>query len=163
VYIYDDVGLKAHLSPDEPFIILGDLNSDPSDGDGPDGIRRLLASPRLLQFPPPGSAGAAGQSALQGGANARHRGLPEHDTCDPADDPGPGNLRIDYVLPSSDLKVTGSGVFWPAANDPLFSLVGVHPFPSSDHRLVWVDVEVRGQQAAVSDQPEGTEATPADR
>jgi 3-phytase len=30
--------------------------------------------------------------------------------------------------------------------DPLFPLVGLFPFPSSDHRLVWVDVLVPGVQ-----------------
>jgi len=25
-------------------------------------------------------------------------------------------------------------------SDPLFRLTGVFPFPSSDHRLVWIDV-----------------------
>jgi hypothetical protein len=33
-------------------------------------------------------------------------------------------------------------VFWPRSIDPLFRLVGVFPFPTSDHRLVWVDVRV---------------------
>jgi hypothetical protein len=141
-YIYDDAGLEAHLAAGESFVILGDLNGDPADGDGPEGIRHLLASSRLLKYPPPASEGAVEQTRLQGRANARHSGDPRHDTCDPADDPGPGNLRIDYVLPSADLTVGGSGVFWPVANDPLFPLVGVHPFPSSDHRLVWVDLEL---------------------
>jgi hypothetical protein len=86
--------------------------------------------------------GAAEQAKLQRGANERHRGDPAHDTCDPADAPGPGNLHIDYVLPSADLKVSKAGVFWPETTDPLFKLVGVHPFPSSDHRLVWVDLEL---------------------
>jgi hypothetical protein len=31
-------------------------------------------------------------------------------------------------------------VFWPPSSDPLFRLVGAFPFPTSDHRLVWVDV-----------------------
>jgi hypothetical protein len=162
-YIYDDAGLKAHLPPDESFIILGDLNGDPHDGDGPAGIRRLLASPVLKEYQPPTSEGAAEQSRLQGGANAKHKGPPEFDTCDPADDPGPGNLRIDYVLPSRNLNVKGAGVFWPTVDDPLFQLVGVHPFPGSDHRLVWVDVDVRGQPSAVSDQPEGAGTSPTER
>ena len=33
-----------------------------------------------------------------------------------------------------------AGVFWPLESDPLFYLVGTFPFPSSDHRLVWVDL-----------------------
>ena len=31
-------------------------------------------------------------------------------------------------------------MFWPASGDPLSPLTGEYPFPSSDHRLVWVDV-----------------------
>jgi hypothetical protein len=44
------------------------------------------------------------------------------------------------VLPSRRLKVRDAGVFWPRSDDPLFRLVGTFPFPTSDHRLVWVDV-----------------------
>ena len=40
------------------------------------------------------------------------------------------------------MKIMDSGVFWPLSTDPLFGLVGTFPFPSSDHRLVWVDVKV---------------------
>ncbi len=153
-YIYDDKGTQGGLitSPirrDAPversppnFIILGDLNGDPHDGDGPAGISALLSAPQVLKYLPPASLGAVEQAKFQGGANARHRGAPAHDTCDPADNPGPGNLRIDYVLPSANLKVAKSGVYWPESTDPLFKLVGVHPFPSSDHRLVWVDFEL---------------------
>jgi 3-phytase len=77
---------------------------------------------------------------LQGGINADHVGNPRNDTLDAADKNGPGNLRLDYVLPSNDLKVVASAVFWPQNTDTLFKLVGTFPFPSSDHRLVWVDV-----------------------
>lgn len=153
-YIYDDKGERGNLeaitpssepgrpAPDASFIILGDLNGDPHDGDGPAGISALLNAPQVLKYPPPASLGAVEQAKLQAGANTRHRGDPAHDTCDPADAPGPGNLHIDYVLPSANLKVAKSGVFWPEASDPLFPLVGVHPFPGSDHRLVWVDLEL---------------------
>jgi hypothetical protein len=129
----------ARLPPS--FIILGDLNGDPHDGQGPEGIRLLLASPRLLFYPAPTSLGAVESARVQGGANAGHRGDPATDTCDAADDPAPGNLRIDYVLPSADIKVVASGVFWPEADDPLGALVAGAAEPaSSDHRLVWVDI-----------------------
>jgi hypothetical protein len=61
-----------------------------------------------------------------------------------ADNPAPGNLRADYVLPSRQLKPLGAGVFWPVRADPLSRLTGEFPFPTSDHRLVWVDVRVPG-------------------
>jgi alkaline phosphatase D len=62
------------------------------------------------------------------------------DSADFADEPGPGNLRVDYVLPSRTVPTRSSGVFWPTVDDPLFRLTGDYPFPSSDHRMVWVDV-----------------------
>jgi len=43
---------------------------------------------------------------------------------------------------SKNLRITDAGVFGPLESDPLFALVGTFPFPSSDHRLVWVDVHV---------------------
>jgi hypothetical protein len=72
-----------------------------------------------------------------------HVGNPAYDTADFADG-APGNLRADYVLPSKDLRIKGSGVFWPLSTEPEFGLVGVFPFPSSDHRAVWLDVRVPG-------------------
>jgi hypothetical protein len=51
-----------------------------------------------------------------------------------------------YVLPSKQLRIVDAGVFWPLSDDPLFDLVGTFPFPSSDHRLVWIDVTVPGRR-----------------
>jgi hypothetical protein len=93
----------------------------------------------------PASQGAVEQSTLQAGANLLHKSDPKFDTADFADT-SPGNLRADYVLPSKQLRIEASGVFWPLTTDPLFALAGVFPFPSSDHRLVWVDVSVPGSQ-----------------
>ncbi len=140
-YIYDDQGGRGGLSPSESFVILGDQNADPLDGDSVDAAIDQLLSSRRIQDPMPRSQGAAEAAALQGGANLAHRGDPSLDTADFADT-APGNLRVDYVLPSRSLRVAGAGVFWPVQSDPLSALTGVFPFPSSDHRLVWVDVEV---------------------
>jgi hypothetical protein len=81
------------------------------------------------------------QSALQGGANLTHRSDPQFDTADFADT-APGNLRADYVLPRKSLRIVDGAVFWPLNTDPRFQPVGVFPFPSSDHRLLWIDVTV---------------------
>ena len=76
-----------------------------------------------------------------------HRSDPRFDTADFADS-APGNLRADYVLPDRRLKIRDSAVFWPVRSDPLSALTGEFTpplgFPSSDHRLVWVDVKVLG-------------------
>lgn len=142
-YIVDDEGARGGLQPGSPFVIMGDQNADPLDGDSVDAaIEQLLDLPRVVD-PLPASAGAVEAAALQGRANLTHEGDPAFDTADFADG-APGNLRVDYVLPSRPLQVRDAGVFWPEQADPLSRLTGVFPFPSSDHRLVWVDVRVPG-------------------
>ncbi|MEK0154717.1 endonuclease/exonuclease/phosphatase family protein [Arthrobacter oryzae] len=141
-YIVDDEGKERGLLPSEPFVVVGDQNADPLDGDSVDAaINQLLDSKQIVD-PLPASDGAVEAAALQGGANATHGGDPRYDTADFAD-AAPGNLRADYVLPSREIRVLDSGVFWPTQAEPLSRLTGVYPFPSSDHRLVWVDMQVR--------------------
>ena len=141
-YIYDDAGRHGGLNPSEAFVILGDYNADPHDGDSYDGaIHQLLDNPRITD-PHPVSDGGAEAARLQGGANLTHAGDPAEDTADFADT-APGNLRADYVLPSRRLPVRDAQVFWPVAADPLSRLTGVYPFPTSDHRLVYVDLTIR--------------------
>jgi len=143
-YIYDDSGAYGGLKPGEMFVIAGDQNSDPLDGDSiPGSIQQLIEHPLVNTKVTPTSEGAIQQAALQGGANATHLSDPAFDTADFADT-APGNLRADYVLPRKNLQITDAAVFWPLNTDPLFPLVGTFPFPSSDHRLVWVDVRVPG-------------------
>ena len=141
-YIYDDDGNYGGITPGDAFVIAGDQNSDPLDGDSiPGSIQQLIDHPLVNTEVTPSSPGAVEQSALQGGANTTHLSDPAYDTADFADG-DPGNLRADYVLPRKQLRIIDAGVFWPLNTDPLFSLVGTFPFPSSDHRLVWVDVWV---------------------
>ncbi|NEQ23102.1 MAG: phytase, partial [Microcoleus sp. SIO2G3] len=147
-YIYDDNGKTGGLAADSRFVIMGDQNADPFDGDSFDlAIRQLTDNSLINNTNPPDSEGGVDAAERQGGANDRHIGNPAFDTADFADTT-PGNLRADYVLPSYNLEVTDSAVFWPTDEDPLFRLVGDFDpnipggFPSSDHRLVSVDVEV---------------------
>lgn len=124
--------------PAAPFVLLGDGNLDPADGEGrPEAIRALLADPRL-QDPAARSDGAGG-AAAQGGVNDGHRGDPALDTADWPDDPGkPGNMRVDLVLPSADLPVLEAGVLWPRAGVPLAEEARA----ASRHRLVWVRLDL---------------------
>ncbi|MEX0644836.1 MAG: endonuclease/exonuclease/phosphatase family protein, partial [Parvularculaceae bacterium] len=150
-YIYDDAGAPGGLTAGERFVIIGDMNADPNDGDGVAGaVGQLLDHPLVIEAPAPESRGAAEQASLQGGANLAQKGSPSADTADFGDDAekgGPGNLRLDYVLASkSGIAVKASGVFWPATNDDGYALIGPgYPVVSSDHRLVWTDVEVSGK------------------
>ncbi|WP_292019584.1 endonuclease/exonuclease/phosphatase family protein [Maritimibacter sp. UBA3975] len=115
--------------PAGPFVLTGISNIDPVDGDGRHGaMRQILSDPRLQDPQPVSAGGVAGANPAQGGD-------PALDTGD-FDDPEPGNLRVDYVLPDAALTVTGSGVYWPAPGEPMAETVAT----ASHHRLVWVDV-----------------------
>ena len=139
----DDEGVSGGLAADEQFVIVGDYNSDPADGDSwPGAIDQLLSHPRVRDTRPR-SEGAVEASTAQGGANDDHEGDPQHDTADFTDDPSPGNLRVDYVLPSRPLQVVSSAVYWPGQGRPGSELTGEDPFPTSDHRLVRVDLQLK--------------------
>jgi predicted extracellular nuclease len=141
-YIYDDAGMTGGLNGQTKFVIAGDLNSDPLDGDSiPGSAQQLLDHPNVNDSMTPSSLGGPEQAALQGGINDDHLGDPAFDTADFADWT-PGNLRADYVLPRNNMTIAASGVFWPEESNPLFPLVGTFPFPSSDHRLVWIDIDM---------------------
>ncbi len=134
-YIYDDAGTRGGLQKDLHFIIAGDLNADPADGDSSaSAILQLLEHPMVNATCVPTSNGGEEASSLQAGKNLWHKGNPAADTGD-FNDEYTGNMRIDYVLPSATLKVLGCGVFWPAQGQPGHELIDV-----SDHHLVWVDV-----------------------
>ena len=140
-YLYDDAGRGGGLRPGADFVIAGDQNADPYDGDSTAGaIQQLLDHPLVNTSVTPSSEGAVEQAALQGGVNLTHRTPARYDTADFAEPPG--NLRADYVLPHKSLRIVQAGVFWPTTDDPLFRLVGVFPFPTSDHKLVWVDLRL---------------------
>jgi len=96
----------------EHFAVMGTFNVDPDGGEGrQDGLTRLLSHPRLQDAAPRGGGGTA--------------------TAD-WEDPVPGDLRVDYILPAAPLRITDSGVMWDD-DDPVYSA-------ASDHRLVWVDI-----------------------
>ena len=152
-YIRDDAGGRGGLPDGAQFVIAGDLNADPLDGESvPGATRQLTEHPLVNASVTPASEGGAAAAAAQGGANAGQRGDPRFDTAD-FGDRAPGNLRVDYVLPSMGLEITGAGVFWPAEGEP-----GAELIDASDHRLVWVDVVLPSASASASPGP--TPATP---
>lgn len=124
-YIVDDQGRRGGLAVDATFVIMGDLNADPVKGErtyGQAAIEQLLKHARVQDPQPRHTAGDSG---------LRTQDSELTKTADFG--------RVDYVLPSADLRVVESGVFWPAASDPLHRLIS-EPDPSSDHRLVYVDI-----------------------
>ena len=129
-YIVDDEGRQGGLPEDAAFVLLGDLNADPYRGDasyGQPAIRQLLGHPRVRD-PRPGSEGGAAHTPQVRPGREPYPGPPHLLTS--------GFGRIDYVLPSRNLEVQGSGVFWPAGSD------GAVAETASDHRLVWVDLRL---------------------
>ncbi|GAA1221396.1 endonuclease/exonuclease/phosphatase family protein [Prauserella alba] len=135
-YIYDDEGGRGGLEPGERFVIAGDYNADPHDGDSVDAAATQLLDAPLVRDTRPASEGAVVAAEQQGGANDEHTGPARLDTAD-FDDASPGNLRIDYVLPSRGLIPHADGVFWPEPGSELARLGD-----ASDHHLVSVDLFV---------------------
>jgi hypothetical protein len=153
-YIYHDGGVYCGLKPGELFVISGDQTSDPLDGDS------IPGDPTTARPP-------ARQHEVHAGERRRRRGerpprrreshAPQRPALDTADfaDTSPGNLHADYVLPRKTIRFVGGGVFWPVQADPLFRLTGVFDFaqwgpvggfPTSDHRSVFIDVNLPGVQ-----------------
>jgi len=130
-YIYDDLGKKGGLAPQQAFVILGDQNASTIEGDAitsdtSQGINALLTSDKL-QDPKPTSLG--GELHRAENINAKY-----HTAY--------WGMRADYVLPSTiAFTIKDSGVFWPKKDDETYRLIKDRQ-ASSDHRLVWVDVEL---------------------
>ncbi|TGO03523.1 hypothetical protein PN36_05130 [Candidatus Thiomargarita nelsonii] len=110
-YLYDDKGQKGGLDTVAHFVIMGDMNASPVEGDRDENaINQVLKHPRV------------------------HQQVGYHHTTN-------WGLCVDYVLPSKNLKVYTSGLFWPKSSEPLYYLVEKAE-TSSDHRLVWVDLSI---------------------
>ncbi|HUO87107.1 MAG TPA: endonuclease/exonuclease/phosphatase family protein [Thermoanaerobaculia bacterium] len=131
--LVDDRGRRGGLAADALFVLAGDLNADPLRPatviDGSTAIRQLLAHPRLLD---------PGDLLVSEGARRHGRGgesLPEQVTAGFA-----GGMRVDYLLPSRRLEVVDGGVFWPdPETDPQGHRLATE---ASDHRLLWLDLQV---------------------
>jgi len=117
-YVVDDNAKYGGFGSDAPFVIVGDLNADPKKGDSfKNPIAKLMAARRVSrEFTPK--------------ADVEVAGLEPTDTS-------MFKMRVDYVLPSKELKVTQGGV-WRTL--PGASGAG-GKFPS-DHFPVWVEVVV---------------------
>lgn len=125
-YLVDDRGAKGGLIEGSKFVVLGDLNSSPDEGDSIKPAIQSLLSHSLVNSSctPRSEAGAAARP----------------DNPFAAQHTASWGLRVDYVLPSkSGFSVQQCGLFWPTENSPEYSLINSRK-ASSDHRLVWVDL-----------------------
>ncbi|QOL24828.1 endonuclease/exonuclease/phosphatase family protein [Thalassotalea sp. LPB0316] len=127
-YLYDDNQQTGGLGANVRFVILGDLNASSVEGDAINsGIASLLANPQL-QDPLPMSKG--GDLYKPDNNNSKH-----HTAY--------WGMRADYVLPSTfGFKILDSGVFWPEQNSEQYYLIKDRG-ASSDHRLVWADLQIK--------------------
>jgi hypothetical protein len=134
-YIVDDASGRGGLGAEEKFVIVGDLNCDPVDGDSvPGTIEQLLDHPRVNSSFTPKSVGGKLATDAKRDPQAVGLGDPAHDTSSFGDY---RNLRIDYALPSRALTIVDSGVFWPAPGEP-----GSEAITATDHRMVWIDIAI---------------------
>lgn len=127
-YIYDDQGREGGLATDAAFVIAGDLNaSDEGDGNIPGTIEQLTLHPLVQGDVVPLSEGGA-QHSPDNPKGSSHTAS--------------WRKRADYVLPSvAGIRVIDSGVFWPTEGQPKADLVSSRG-ASSDHRLVWIDIQL---------------------
>jgi len=126
--LYTGVPVKQGLGAGESFVIVGDLNSDPVDGDSSfAGVTSLTTSAFVDTTITPESTGSLEQ--VPGSFNNR------------AQKTSSFNLRADYALPSvASLDLIQAGVHWPKLGDATSYLLA-----ASDHRSVWVDLDLAGQ------------------
>ncbi|WP_087025710.1 endonuclease/exonuclease/phosphatase family protein [Thaumasiovibrio subtropicus] len=146
-YLRSDQGGKGGLNDQCEFVVLGDLNNDPYDGEGEASvIHSLLSHPRLHRQVALGRQQPRSKGAFFHGISLQRQDV--HRAGKSVFWTHLNGLRLDYVLPSAGLAVKDSGVFWPEKREPHRSLLedarrrqlaSVY----SDHRLVWVDVDFK--------------------
>jgi 3-phytase/alkaline phosphatase D len=139
-YLVDDAGKHGGLAADAEFVIVGDLNCDPVDGEGMRGtMDQLLKSPRVNASFIPTSEGGPHVVKANPDQFTKHHGdptrvtadfTPEHHAC----------LRIDYALPSREFEVVKGGIFWPVAGQP-----GAEAINATDHHSVWIDIRAKSK------------------
>ncbi len=121
-YIYDDSGEEGGLPEDANFVLMGDMNASPGGADNFQAANLLIENPEMNTSTFPMSQGGIDISS-----SARFNTL--------------SDLRVDYVLPSKDIEIKGSAVFWPGLGPGALRLQEVTK-QASDHKLVWVEADI---------------------
>ena len=127
-YLTDDSGISGGIKPNARFVVMGDLNSSPNEGDSiKEAINNLLDHPLI-------NDGCVPTSNMGQQQNPDNLYSAQHTAA--------WGLRVDYVLPSKlGVNTKRCGVYWPSDGTAEYRLVTDRQ-ASSDHRLVWVDLEL---------------------
>lgn len=152
-YFYDDnnVNVTFQLDKNEHFVIMGDLNADPENGDGDlTSIKALMTHENVNHLVTTGSYAPSSNGAPECLANGECGKQSIDSTPYPEVITSTFGLSVDHVVPSAQLNVVDSGVFWPASNEAGYLLMndkrigkyGNGKDVSSDHRMVWIDIEL---------------------
>ena len=122
-YFYDDQGRRGGLEQ-EDFVLLGDLNASPTEGDSyHQAIEQLLKHPKMGHWAFPESSGAVEHSVdIEQNVSKHHTAV--------------WRMQADYVRLSHTLMPCQQAVFWPSKNHRTAKLLK----HTSDHRLVYVDL-----------------------
>ena len=173
-YIIDDNGVEGglHKKGRKSFVIMGDQNADPVDGDSDrnsafdlDGnptnrgaINQLLGKRRVNTYVVPFSAGGveAAYSSFDPLINTSNPSR-FNELGNPGEDTSLFGLRVDYALPSRHQPIFSSGVFNPDSSDPEHVFLpsgsfetdqanGGFDYRTSDHRAVYVDLGHKGDR-----------------
>ncbi|MGF1725612.1 endonuclease/exonuclease/phosphatase family protein [Photobacterium nomapromontoriensis] len=136
-FFYDDAGQNGGLADGAKFVIMGDQNLDPVAGDGESAVMKTLHDNPLVN-----------QKVMNGELYPTSYGAAEYKV---ANHPYPNRvtstfgLGVDYAMPSANLKIIDTGVYWAASYEngrKLFNDIrigsGNGKSVSSDHRMVWI-------------------------
>ncbi|EDP59267.1 endonuclease/exonuclease/phosphatase family protein [Vibrio sp. AND4] len=143
-YFYDDAGNKGGLADGAKFVMMGDQNLDPLDGDGFSDIMQAFHNDPLVN-----------QDVMNGELYPTSYGAAEHAVDKNSTHPIPNRitstfgLGVDYAMPSANLNIVDSGVYWAASyeigrklfNDSRIGKYGNGKDVSSDHRMVWIKAQ----------------------
>lgn len=144
-YLVDDDGTPGCLGYGRRFVMMGDQNADPAAGDSfGSAILQMLVNPYVDDsFEPTSNGGEGTTTGLRATADFGLR----------ADYVLPGKAGLNVRMDSCDPADPGlsCGIYWPRVGDPKRALTGSCSdsgpgCSSSDHRMVWLDLEIVGDQ-----------------
>jgi len=146
-YATADGGMASH----DVFALIGDLNADPDDGDSlPGAVQQVLNLARVTDNQPEGDGEDTDgmppdNTTYNTSTNNFRRNTFKSGIANTT--PGGTQLQLDFLLPSNNLPLGASAVFWSQLDDPDWTLQR----RASDHHFMWTDVVVPGPLGDIDD------------